>query len=629
MITLAILFLTLSFSASFGLIMTNGKISLRSIQLGFYILIIFCCAISLTPNIKLTGNTSLYLITATAFFIALIYSKKIAIDFKGDIPYLVIFLLLIICFFINNLTLLRFHSSPDNHGFAATIGTFISNYSYHDLRHEFMLYTGLNEALHLGQQTPLLNSVWNIADTRLRYTSDMIFTVGRLGIPLWAASIISLFNSVDGFPAFMVANGLFVAFMFAINIRDIITSLTFCKRNPLLWMFFALLLFSPFVTIFILEGTLTQFLLITAASYYISEILVYLNSKYDNYESVFKILVCNIFISLTYPNGIILMGVITALSFPYFLIKDRSLSKISYLSLILLVNLTISYLLLGTALVQLTKSFLSGVSGSPYNLLIISIFDFLSWGTNALKFTEVNGPGTGFINNNKLYLDIKYLILALNSIPLIIFSVISIYMRKRIGYKLIGLIPVFAIFMLPSILPFLDMAHFHSYIYARNLSNYTLIGYPIFCSGIIYFYLSLSKRSKSLLTILVAIITANSIYAFLKSTTKFESSTAPFNIIQNFDQYKELDISNSILVSDTPYHSVSSLALYGPVFYLTDNWNPRFYSNQFPGRINLVYIYMENGKYKMEKIGSIVVDNQIDGPITASQIKKMKSYLPN
>lgn len=629
MIFLSILFTTLIFSAIFGIVQSKGKIDLKSIQTGFYTIIIFCSALSLTPGIHINGITSFYIICITALLILLIHIRVLNLNFKGDTPYLFIFILFIICYFINNITLLRFHSSPDNHGFAATIGTFINNYSYHDLRQEFIRYTGLSEAIHLGQKTPLLNSVWNIADVRLRYTSDMIFTVGRLGLPLWGASMIPLFNSLDGFTSFMVAMGIFAAFMFSLNIRDIIVSLTNYNNKYILLPLITILLFSPFVTIYILEGTLTQFFLLTAASYYISELIIYFKSSKYDYNCILKMLICNIFISLSYPNGVILMSTISIISFPYFLIKYRSPRKIVVIISILILNYLISYLLLGEALLHLTKSFLSGVSGVPYNLSIISIFDFLSWGTNALEFASVTGPGTGFINNNASLLKFKFLIPILNLIPLLAFTIICIITFKKIGYKLFLLWPIFALFTILPILQLINITSFHTYIYARNLSNFILIGYPIFCAGVMSLNFLISRKNRIFISAFFALIAGNSIYSFVNSTKSFEYLSKPFNIIHDIAEYDNLNFSNSIIVSETPDHAISSLAIYGPVFYLTDNWNPRFYSNHFPNYINIIFAMKDGDNYSFKKIGKIKFSGFIDGPISENQLISMPIFIKN
>lgn len=626
MTTLAILLLTLLFSMSFGLLQTKGKISLQGMQTGFYLLIIFCVGISLVPEISLSSKNIFWIICGCSLIIILIFRKTIAFSFKSETIYILLFLIFIGCFFINNLNLLRFHSSPDNHGFAATIGSFIHNYSYHDLRTEFMRYTGLNEAIHIGQKTPLLNSVWNIADTRLRYASDMVFTVGRLGAPLWGACIIPLFDPIDSFPSFMIAMGLLTALMFSSNIKEIILSISPIQNKALPPFFFTILLFSPFISIYILEGTLTQFLMLTAAGYYICEIINYLKEGANNDNSILKILICNIFVSITYPNGIILMALISALSIPFFFRKDRNIKKIFNLILMLIINLTLGYFLLGSALLHQIKVFLSGISGIPYNLSLISIFDFLSWGTNALEFSPSKNSTTGYINNNVALFKYKYLTAFLNSIPLLIYTCISLFTFKKIGFKLIALWPILSLFTALSIIPTLNMGSFHPYIYARNLSNFILIGFPIFCCAIVTAYSMAGRKIKIFVLALLSAISINSIYSFFEKTSKFKENSEPFTIIRDMNEYKKLDFANSIIVSDFPLHSISALSLYGPVFYLTDNWNPRFYSYQFPGRRNLIYATKKGGEYNFESMGNVLINNYMDGPINASEIKKLDIY---
>ena len=61
-------------------------------------------------------------------------------------------------------------------------------------------------------------------------------------------------------------------------------------------------------------------------------------------------------------------------------------------------------------------------------------------------------------------------------------------------------------------------------------------------------------------------------------------------------------------------------------FYLTDNLNPRFYSNQFPRYTNIIYIRKDNEGYSFSSIGEIEFSSFIDGPINEKQLKNMFIY---
>jgi hypothetical protein len=119
---------------------------------------------------------------------------------------LLIFLLLIIPLYLSYN--IRYHSSPDNHGLGITTAYINNHFSYSYLANDFMGATGLDKPIFLGQKTPLLDSTWHILDTQLRFASDMVFTVGRIGFPVLAAVIGSQFQTIDAFSSFVLLLGI-------------------------------------------------------------------------------------------------------------------------------------------------------------------------------------------------------------------------------------------------------------------------------------------------------------------------------------------------------------------------------------------------------------------------------------
>ena len=111
--------------------------------------------------------------------------------------------------------------SPDNHGFGATFSYFHENFSFQSLVSEFKNITELDKAVHLGQPTPIFNSVWNIPDSRLRFTADMIFTVGRLGLPALMSVVSSFQEPSSAFLTIMIVLGIYVLTFISINIIEI------------------------------------------------------------------------------------------------------------------------------------------------------------------------------------------------------------------------------------------------------------------------------------------------------------------------------------------------------------------------------------------------------------------------
>ena len=630
-----ILTITLFFSMAFGLLVSKGGVSICSIQNGFMLLVITSCMLSFLLVSEISAAHSLGIIALIATLIILVKFREIKINFEQNYFYLCLFLIFIVLLALNELLQLRFHSSPDNHGFAATIGTFITDYSYHNLRYQFMNYTGLNEALFLGQKTPLLESTWNIADTRLRYTSDMIFTVGRIGLPLWGAAMLSVFDPIMGFGAFMIALSILASFFLIYNVKNttllVMDYATSEQKRSKFTSFFCInastiLLFSPFITIFILEGTLTQLFLLSAATY-----LVYLMTKLVLTEEeqpalISQLLIVNLFISFVYPNGVILISFLTSSAVFYLLFKKDSSKKIFTLIALVVIDVVICHALLGDALIHLTKSFLSGISGAPYYLGLITIFDFMSWSTGTIEFSQNTGPNTGFVNHAGLYRRFPYLVSLINSLPLWVYLAFAIHFYRRNIKIFLYLVPVFVVFTLSAISQPLDMTKFHPYIHARNLGNLIIICSPLLYSVI---FLFLEKRSKTInqtLSALFLLISMSSVYSFFNATENFISVTSPLNIINNVSEYDALDLNNAIIVSDKPDHNISSLALAGRVLYLTDNWGPRFYAKDYPSPINIVYAEEMNNVYTFEKIGVFSIVDQVNGPVTKSEIIQLPTF---
>ena len=123
----------------------------------------------------------------------------------------VLFILLFIYGYFNLLTL-RFHASPDNHGFAATVGYLSENFSYNLLVEKYHSITGLYRPKFDGPPNYYNSVTWSIAESQLRWTAETILTVGRIGLPLLGSLVNSISNPLISFPNFIIILGIFGSF---------------------------------------------------------------------------------------------------------------------------------------------------------------------------------------------------------------------------------------------------------------------------------------------------------------------------------------------------------------------------------------------------------------------------------
>ena len=138
------------------------------IVIGFFFHVISFSLISLMLPINFTIQSNLLLIflcVSTGIGAIQLLKEKV-FRFRIDFSLIFIFILYILL----GLALTRFHASPDNHGLSATVSYLRENINFHSLQRDFMNVTQSEIPAHLGQKTDILESTWNIADSRLRFT---------------------------------------------------------------------------------------------------------------------------------------------------------------------------------------------------------------------------------------------------------------------------------------------------------------------------------------------------------------------------------------------------------------------------------------------------------------------------
>lgn len=593
----------------------------------------FCIPVILTL-IAVMMPSHLHVEVKNIFYIFLSVSLVLIIKDKGYYRnnfreilniFLFIFFVLIIYFFLYGFEL-RYFESPDNHGFASAIGYFSSNFSYNYLKREYLQATGLTDPIFLYQSTPTLPSVWTIPNLQLRYTSDMIFAVGRIGLPLLGAVLGSAIDPLNNFPVFMLLMGVIgassSAFLF-IKIYQVSSAYLFirsdCIKNcrPLT---LCILTFSGWATLFILEGTLTQLWLIVAYQYHILQLLKGLMNK-DQQNDRINLFIAPIFISVAYPHGSILLLLISA---PIIFLKylRTDLYKIGYEVFGTLSFIPFSIYFLGANYFFLVARMLKGDSGIPYNLGASNILQYLP----GIPYTFFPAEGQKYIN----YLE-SILITKISSailVILLIYLAIRFHHKyKKIDSVFLGLIPL-GLSILVAYMAFKNP--FQPYLYSRYCILYITIGLPINLSQIIFFLrLSKYELNKIINIFIFFAFTATSI-SFLFYVEKFKLYSERFNLIDSMNEIKFLDLENSIIVSDVSDHRILSLSLFTKSYYLTLDEAYSFITpttfDEQPVKVYKVSIEKANMSFQL--IGTLIVTKNLDHKISAREMLTLPNFSP-
>ena len=588
--------------------------------IGFFIHVILFSFISilLPPSLVMRAN---FLLIFCCIFIAIGSFQAIKeknFKFKPDLSLFILFVLYITF----GLALTRFHSSPDNHGLAATISYLRDNINFHFLQKDFIGATHSNIPAHLGQKTELLNSTWNIADARLRFTSDTILTVGRIGIPLLISSLILPFNISYGFSYLLIFFGIFGAWILIKLLQDVHREMRkqFFHRDIADTLqrkiIRVLLVLSPLVSVWVLEGTLNQLMLLVVIAW---QLLLHLKLSQCQDLTFLKIVLVQslglLFAVFVYPHGLPYVLMVFILGNVYEMKKFSREEVFSRIRIVLFVITLVAVPLIVTmrfTFLPIIKSFLSGVSGAPYNLGAVSILDALFWFNSSIIFSDAIGPGAGFGSVNSNYRPIAFQTALFSS--LLVFWILK---SRLLMHRKIAVSALLLIVLLPIQIFILWNSDQNSYIYIRYLALYLVISMP-FISAI-----RVGKsfvHSKTLVYMTLPLVAVQIVLFSQAAKTFIQSSNTFTTWRSDFDS--SIFRKDSIFVSDFPAHSAFSLANYGPFLYLTDNWNPRLNPLGIRTSYKVYVIKLVNGKYDIEFVDNLNLSEPLDGPMTYSQIEE-------
>lgn len=571
---------------------------------------------------------------------------------KNDIGTLFILLIIIplyLTFYI------RYHSSPDNHGFGITTAYINNHFSYNYLTQDFLSATGLDKPIFLGQQTPQLDSTWHILDTQLRFAADMVFQVGRIGFPVLGAVTGSNLQTVDAFASYVLILGILSMWILGFLTLRLTKNLFLITKNLIEekgnyaenlskfektqiikkeWLWQLIIGLSPWLLVLVVEGAVTQIYLILAVLLQLNLLTEYIALRKFNLKNL--LYVGPIFLSVVYPNGFIfyigICGlfavVINCIALRTFNSNIKEVARNNvHIFLSLMAVLPITIYLTRYTFVEIIKNFLKGAGNRPYDLGPVPIFDIMpifGQRLRTLNPSDVIQSFSPIINSAAP---------GLISLLCLVFIILVLVLILTIKFKKDGLL-ISLLFILPLILIFLPLKRLHQsniawfpYFYFRDLTMLAALGTPILLA---IFTLILAKKAnlwdyfKTPITFIATILCILSTNNLLGN---FKDSSREFNVVKsyNFSEFTDKDL----FVSTLPDHSFFIMAMYGKFRLLTDGWNPELISNIDGNNFNVYSIHKDGKGYLItKKIGKFEISNnsKLVGSISLKDIQNIPGF---
>lgn len=656
------IFILLAASLGIGLQFSSTR---KSLQLSFIVgFFTFTSLLSLIYLIipseweVTAGQLSWLVIFLILILWARIYLKKFLIlnskVLINELSVLAILLTIIPIYLTFNI---RYHSSPDNHGFGIATAYINSHFSYNYLAQDYLGATGLEKPIFLGQKTPFLDSTWHILDTQLRFTSDMVFTVGRIGLPVLGAITGSQLQTVDAFTSFVLALGIismwvigFLTLRLSKNLFSAAKNLLVSKANDLdnsnkfetmvtikkEWLWQLLIGLSPWLLVLVMEGAVTQIYLILAVLFQLNLITEYIAFKKYNLKMI--LYVVPIFISVVYPSGFIfyigicglfalLINIVTARTFN--LSAKEVIRSNMYILLSLIAVLPITMYLTRYTFIEVIRNFLKGAANRPYDLGPIPIFDVLPIFGQRLRTLYPSDVQQAF--SPILYSATPGIL----SLLILVLIILLITLTLTIKFKKNGFLTS-SLLILPLILILLPLKRLYEasagtawfpYFYFRDLTLIGSLGTPVLLALLLLIatdktrVLEYFKGPITVISLILCMVSTNNLL------TNFKDSSREFNIVKNYGLSDS--IPKNLFVSDRPEHSFFVMAMYGEFRLLTDGWNPELISNIDGNKFDVQYMQMnDRGHLITKKIGTFEIPKnmKLNGSISAADIQKIEGF---
>jgi hypothetical protein len=497
------------------------------------------------------------------------------------------FMPILISFFIQAFSFIAFsrnfspetlkHMSPDPYGYNSLTGYFLTGKNMKTLESTFI------ELVQTIDVESNLRIPWSISDSATRFSADLGFNFGRVASSGYLSALDPLVNSVNNWWvawfSFGFINNLIFGLILASFTVKVGKHLGLNLHNYIFVILSIYFSFIPINLIFLTEGASIQVL---PHIFFVYLTIHFLYLIFDINFNVNLFILNNLFIGvaliLSYPHSFVISWVIsTLISFFIILKKSHSSRKnIVFFALANIIPVAFFFSDLSFAN-RILWGFFSGVGGGKGGALQslgkLSINDLIGLTRQNIKLSDVQIGGYIFTGTS-------YSSFLLSFIVVFIFIhlgfILNFYSEIYFWKKL------FLIFIITQIffIPFYQIAlriilnnEINQYVYFRQISLSTILILPI----LIYFSLQLFKKLNFLVfkVFSLSILIWFSFVSFFNLYIPYDS-----NSIKPYWFEKCLqDLENKILFTDTPNEAIFALATCGPVYYATDNWQPKFLVN--------------------------------------------------
>jgi len=569
---------------------------------------------------------------------------------------------LVVALYAIGLFSLRFHSSPDNHGFVAAISYLRDNPSLNLLEDEFQKESGATSPAALGQPTSRLDSTWNTPDARLRFAADMVLTVGRIGLPAALASLTLFSRSAETLGQLILLSSWIGIVAIGCGIARVVEELKYLRSSqsllestpfPTFTGLVVVTVTSPLLTVMMVEGTATQVWTLAVSVSTLAMVLRITRTRVSGTGQSWPPLLAvgPLFLAVVYPHGLIvcsiilLMGVMLGLATEYRLQRKYLPVFYPYVTC-LAVCAPVIYRTSRHTFIPMLKQFASGVAGAPYNLGFLDWEAVAFWIFSPVRFAAVTAPGTGFVNvRNDVVSGIPFviafttclLVLFLGSRPFTAQKVMTIVGVTLVGFACSVPYLQYSLKITPTI---------NSYLFNRNLALAVVFFAPLLVLTIAIILDFTFGRFRGFIRRCILIgasilILAAQILPFLQATRDFQKFSIPFAERVDDSVLAAIGRNNSVFLSDKPEHRYFQLTAWGEFRYLTDGWEPRlgacYYdqscgANDFRSEFEVFWLsdHTSNGNSVImaELIGTLNVRAPIDGPVFLRDLLDIATFSP-
>jgi hypothetical protein len=463
----------------------------------------------------------------------------------------------------------RSHTSPDAYGYATLTGYLADNGSISKLEAELI------KSIPKIDEESGVRIPWPLADARARYASDLGINSGRVGVSSFIASILIWVSPLKNYWwAIWLGLGIFFSILAALvtigSARFLIKSKGVQQKISSLEGAIVFFVSSvPASTILIAEGASIQVLV---PSMILVAILLPLSLlKLTENHGISKIRIAFVAgippwaMLLVYPHLLpVLFGLTACVYFLAPLIERKNFDTlvigISMFSPLVFFAFNTD---LGRRIYLGTFIGLGGSGGGAIQSLSFAPFSQLfglSYKQLRLEPTTISG---GITSLSAYYVEFFLLaLLILLSVKVIKSNLTSIQLRI-LGFSVLLL-------NIPMLYRAIQDYEINTYYFFRQLSLIGLLSMPILLAA----FISLHRRYNLNSLVVVFIICAASCLSLSNIFWDYGSKTTKSYLQPKCPESRVLQ--ESILVNETPDMRVTGLALCGPIYYITDNWEPNF-----------------------------------------------------